>query len=354
MLAVRYDRFAGIDGIYLADIPEPTPGPDEVLVQVEAAALNPGSLAALNGAAFTPNRDLAGTVIAVGSKAGGPNAGGSNAGGSNAGGSNAVGSNAGGSSAGRSDVGRASAAGSTDAGSTGAGFAAGDQVLGWVQSWDAHAPRVTVPTSQLVPKPDTLSWDLAGSLYTTPMAGVGAWKAIDVGPGDLVVIAGASGGVGLVAAQYAVRAGSRVIGLASRRHFGGLRQLGIEPVPYGDQEEHRIRTAAGDQPVTGFIDAVGGHYIDLAFALGVAPEHIDTVVDYAAAQEKGVKALGTRDAGGLAALSELAKLVSAGGVRIPIGATYPLSDVREAYRALRDRRIHGRILLHPQVSKAGG
>jgi len=309
VLAVRYGRFTGIDGIYLADIPEPTPGPGEVLVQVEAAALNPGSLPALNGAAFTPNRDLAGTVIAVGSE---------------------------------------------PIRATDAGFAVGDQVFGWVQSWDAHAPRVAVPSSQLVPKPEALSWDLAGSLYTTPMAGVGAWKAIDVGPGDLVVIAGASGGVGLVAAQYAVRAGSRVIGLASRRHFGGLRQLGIEPVPYGDQEEHRIRTAAGDQPVTGFIDAVGGHYIDLAFALGVAPEHIDTVVDYAAAQEKGVKALGTRDAGGLAALSELAKLVSAGGVRIPIGATYPLSDVREAYRALRDRRIHGRILLHPQVSTAGG
>jgi len=304
MLAARYDRFAGIDGIYLADIPEPTLGPDDVLVQVEAAALNPGSLPALNGAAFTPNRDLAGTVIAVGTKD--------------------------------------------------AGFAVGDQVLGWVQSWDAHAPRVAVPSSQLVPKPEALSWDPAGSLYTTPMAGVGAWKAIDAGAGDLVVIAGASGGVGLVAAQYAIRNGSRVIGLASRRHFDGLRHLGIEPVLYGDQEEHRIRAAAGDQPVTGFIDAVGGHYIDLAFALGVAPEHIDTVVDYAAAREKGVKALGTRDAGGLAALSELAELVSAGGVRIPIGATYPLTDVREAYRALRDRRIHGRIVLHPQVSTAGG
>ena len=106
MLAVRYDRFAGIDGIYLADIPEPTPGPDEVLVRVEAAALNPGSLPALNGAAFTPNRDLAGTVIAVGSNAGG--------------------SNAGGSSAGRSHAGRASAVGSNPDGSTDAGFAAGD------------------------------------------------------------------------------------------------------------------------------------------------------------------------------------------------------------------------------------
>ena len=38
MKAVRYDRFAGIDGIYLADLPEPVPGPGEVVVRVEAGA----------------------------------------------------------------------------------------------------------------------------------------------------------------------------------------------------------------------------------------------------------------------------------------------------------------------------
>jgi NADPH:quinone reductase-like Zn-dependent oxidoreductase len=43
MKAVRYDRFSGIDGIYLADVPEPVAGPGEVVVRLEAGALNPGS-----------------------------------------------------------------------------------------------------------------------------------------------------------------------------------------------------------------------------------------------------------------------------------------------------------------------
>jgi NADPH2:quinone reductase len=296
MYAVRYDRFGGIDQLYLAETPEPSPAAGEVVVGVEAGALNPGALSALNGAAFTPIRDLAGTVTAVG------------------------------------------------AGVT--GFAVGDDVLGWVQSWDAHAEQVAIPAVQLIRKPAVLAWDVAGSLYTTPMAGVGAVKGVSVAEGDVVVISGASGGVGSVATQYAIRRGARVIGLTSRRHIDLLHRYGAEPVVYGEGEEDRIRTAAGAD-VTAFIDAVGGHYIDLALALGVEPDRIATVVDYQGAKEKGVKALGTRDAGGLDALAELAGLATAGDLAIPIAGAYSLDRVQDAYRALRDRRDHGRIVLHP-------
>jgi NADPH2:quinone reductase len=89
MKAVRYDRFSGIDGIYLADVPEPVPRPAEVVVRVDAGALNPGALPALHGSSYTPGRDLAGEVVAVGA-----------------------------------DVRR---------------LTVGDAVLGWLQSWDAHA-----------------------------------------------------------------------------------------------------------------------------------------------------------------------------------------------------------------------
>lgn len=298
MRAVRYDRFGGIDKIYLAEIPEPSPASGEVIIKVRAGALNPGSLPALDGSTFIPIRDLAGTVKVVGT-----------------------------------DV---------------SGFAAGDDVLGWVQSWDAHAEMVAIPTTQLVRKPADLAWDVAGSLYTTPMAGVGAVKAVVAATDDLVVISGASGGVGSVATQYAVQRGARVIALCGPRHVDLLRELGAEPVLYGEGEEDRIRKAAGNVPVTAFIDAVGSHYIELALLLGVPQDRINTVVDYQSAKEKGVKALGTRDAGGLDALTELADLAAAGDLTIPIGATYALSEVQDAYRALRDRRIYGRIVLHPQ------
>ncbi|WP_433606173.1 NADP-dependent oxidoreductase [Dactylosporangium sp. CA-139114] len=296
MKAVRYDRFTGIDGIYLAEVAEPVAGPGEVVVRVEAGVLNPGALPALHGSSYTPVRDLAGDVVAVGA-----------------------------------DV---------------RGFTVGDPVLGRLQSWDAHAQLVAVPADQLVAKPHGLSWDVAGSLYTTPMAGLGAIRAVQPRPGETIVISGASGGVGFTAAQLALRAGATVIGLTSAAHADLLRRHGIEPVEYGDGERERIRSTA--DRVDAFIDAVGGGYIDLAIDLGVAVDRIDTVVDYRGAQEKGVKSLGTTDAGGLPALAELAALAAAGDLHIPIGATYPLTAVQDAYRALAERKTHGRIVLHPQ------
>ncbi|MEU4242826.1 hypothetical protein [Actinoplanes sp. NPDC026619] len=187
-------------------------------------------------------------------------------------------------------------------------------------------------------KPEALSWDVAGSLYTTPMAGLGAIKAVQPGPGETIVISGASGGVGFTAAQLAVRAGATVLGLAGAGNFELLRKHGIEPVQYGDGEQERLRAAAGQRPVDAFIDGVGGGYLDLALALGVPRERIDTVVDYRGAQEKGVKALGTTDAGGTPALSELARLAAAGDLHIPIAAGYPLTAVQDAYRARRPPR----------------
>jgi NADPH:quinone reductase-like Zn-dependent oxidoreductase len=296
MKAVRYDRFAGIDGIYLADLPEPVPGPGEVVVRVEAGALNPGALPALHGSPYTPGRDLAGVIVAVGA-----------------------------------DV---------------YDFAADDAVLGWLQSWDAHAQLVAIPVTQLISKPPALPWDVAGSLYTTPMAGLGAIRAVKPRPGETMVISGASGGVGFTAAQLALRAGATVIGLTSAAHFDLLRHLGIEPVQYGDGERDRV-SAAADR-VDAFIDAVGGGYLDLALDLGVPKDRIDTVVDYRGAKDRGVKALGTTDAGGNPALAELAALAAGGNLHIPIAATYPLIAVQDAYQALADRKIHGRIVLHPQ------
>lgn len=298
MRAVRYDRFGGIDQLYVADVPAPQAGPGEVLVEVQAGALNPGALPALNGASYTPGRDLAGHVVAVGEGV--------------------------------------------------AGFAAGDAVLGWLQSWDAHAQLVAIPADQLVMKPERLSWDVAGSMSTTPMAGLGAIRAVEPQQGEVVVVSGASGGVGFTAAQLAARAGATVIGLTSARHVDLLQQHGITGVIYGDDEEQLLRAAEQGRRVDAFIDAVGGGYLDLAVALEVPRERINTAVDFRGAQEKGVTTLGTREAGGLPALAELAELAATGALVIPIGAAYPLTAVQDAYRALADRRIHGRIVLHPQ------
>ena len=298
MRAVRYDRFEGVDGLFIDQMPEPVPGQGEVLVRVRSAALNPGALPALHGAPYVPGRDLAGDVVAVGE-------------------------------------------GVED-------FTVGGAVLGRVQSWQAHAELVSMPTSELVTKPEALPWDVAGALFTTPMAGLGAVRAVAPVPGDLVVVSGASGGVGFTAAQLARRAGAEVVGLTSPANADLLEQHGIRAVEYGAGEEDRLRAVAEGRPVAAFIDAVGNGYIELALRLGVRRDRIDTVVDYAGAKQHGVKALGTNDAGGTAALGELARLAAAEELLIPIARSYPLQAVQDAYRALSDRRLHGRIVLHPQ------
>lgn len=72
----------------------------------------------------------------------------------------------------------------------------------------------------------------------------------------------------------------------------------------------------------------------------MAKERINTVVNFQAAQEHGVIAHGTRDAGGAPALA------SAGDLVVPIAATYPLGQVKAAYRQLAERRPFGRVVLH--------
>jgi NADPH:quinone reductase len=298
MRAVRYDRFEGIDGLYIDQVPVPVAGRGEVVVRVQSAALNPGALPALHGAPYVPGRDLAGDVVAVGDGV--------------------------------------------------EGFAVGDAVLGRVQSWEAHAELVSMSTTELVVKPEELAWDVAGALFTTPLAGLGAVKAVAPMPGDVVVVSGASGGVGFTAAQLARRIGADVVGLTSARHAALLERQGIRAVEYGAGEEDRIRAVADGRPVAAFIDAVGNGYIELALRLGAQRERINTVVDYAGAKQHGVKSLGTNDAGGTSGLSELARLAAADELFIPIAQTYPLRAVQEAYRALAARHHQGRIVLHPQ------
>ena len=72
------------------------------------------------------------------------------------------------------------------------------------------------------------------------------------------------------------------------------------------------------------------------------------MVDYRAAQDRGVTAVGTMNAGGPAALVELAGLAASGELRVPVAATYPLTQVQAAYRCLAENRPFGRVVLLPQ------
>ena len=87
--------------------------------------------------------------------------------------------------------------------------------------------------------------------------------------------------------------------------------------------------------------------IDMALELGVSPERIDTIVDAQALAEHGVKGEGNEAAADAGTLAKLAELVAEGKLEVPIAATYPLSQVQDAFRELEQGHTFGKIVLIP-------
>ena len=114
---------------------------------------------------------------------------------------------------------------------------------------------------------------------------------------------------------------------------------------YGDGVAGRIRQAAGK--VDAFIDTFGAGYVELALELGVEPSRIDTIANFEAVQRYGVKAEGNAAGASADVLAELAGLIAAGQLEVPIAATFPLAQVQDAYRELGEGHTLGKIVLLP-------
>ena len=140
--------------------------------------------------------------------------------------------------------------------------------------------------------------------------------------------------------------GATVIALASEDHHEWLRDHGAIPVSYGEGVAERIRAAGGGR-LDAFIDTFGSGYVDLAIELGVAPERIDTIIDWDAAQRHGVRTEGNMVGASAETLAELAGLIAQGELEIPIARVYPLAEVRDAYDELERRHTLGKIVLAP-------
>jgi NADPH:quinone reductase-like Zn-dependent oxidoreductase len=136
-----------------------------------------------------------------------------------------------------------------------------------------------------------------------------------------------------------------VIGLASQAHHEWLAAHGVIQVAYGDGVADRIRQAAGK--VDAFIDTFGAGYVELALELGVEPSRIDTIADFAAVGRYGVKGDASMAGASASVLAELAGLIAAGQLELPIAATFPLDRVQDAYRRLAEGHLLGKIVLLP-------
>jgi NADPH:quinone reductase-like Zn-dependent oxidoreductase len=116
-------------------------------------------------------------------------------------------------------------------------------------------------------------------------------------------------------------------------------------VAYGDGVADRIRQAA--TKVDAFVDTYGAEYVELALGLGVAPSRIDTIANFEAVGRFGVKGDGSAAGSSASVLAELAGLIAAGELEVPIAATFPLDRVQDAYRRLAEGHLLGKIVLLP-------
>jgi len=223
--------------------------------------------------------------------------------------------------------------------------AVGDEVFGWTDARASQAEYVVVPVRQILPKPPELAWEQAGALHVVGATAWAAVRAVDPRPGETVVVSAAAGGVGVLTVQLARRAGATVVGIASAANHEWLRAHGVVAVAHGEGLVDRIRAVA--PTVDAFIDLFGEGYVDVALALGVRPDRIDTIIDFAAVEEHGVKADGNAVGARPEVLAELAVLLAKGELELPVAATFPLARVQDAYRELERRHTRGKIVLVP-------
>jgi NADPH:quinone reductase-like Zn-dependent oxidoreductase len=302
---VKFDHYGGPDVLEVVDMDRPVPGPGQVLVRVKAAGINLGEAKIREGmmhkvfpATFPSGQgsDLAGVIEEVGE---GVNQ-----------------------------------------------LAAGDEVIGYTDDRASHSELVAVDAGHLARRPPNVPWEVAGGLFVVGCTAWAAVRAVSLSPGDTVVISGAAGGVGSIAVQLARREEATVIGLASERNHQWLGDHGAIPVAYGDGVADRIREASSGH-VDAFIDTVSPEYVELAIELGVDRQRIDMISHPPTGQRLGVKTDGNMVGASADVLAELAGLIDRGELEVPIARTYPLEQVRDAFRELEQHHTHGKIVLIP-------
>jgi NADPH:quinone reductase-like Zn-dependent oxidoreductase len=308
MRAVRFEQYGAIDVLNVDEIDPPEPGDGQILVRVKAAGVNPFDFKLRSGM-FEQSIPLTFPAL-QGSEAAGV-------------------------------VERIGAGVS--------GFAVGDEVLGATAKRGAQAELAVIDQTHALIRPEALSWEVAGGLWSVGTTAFASVAAVAAGDGDVLMVSGAAGAVGGLAAQLAAQRGATVIGVASDASQDWLRSRGIVPLVYGDGFAGRLERALAElgRPLSALIDTSGHGYVALAIESGVAAERINTLADYPAIKQFGVKNDGRSAADTPEVMAELVSLIVAGEVELPIAGSFPLDQVRDAYALLENSRPPGKIVLIP-------
>jgi NADPH:quinone reductase-like Zn-dependent oxidoreductase len=323
MKAIVQERFGSPEVLQFVDTDLPEIGPDDVLVRVHAAALNPYDWHVLRGDPYVAR--LMGTVGLTNPKA---------------------------RVAGVDGAGRVQAVGA-DA----RGVRPGDEVLGRFEGTFAEYARAAA--DKVVPKPARLTFEQAAAV---PMAGQAALRAVrDVGgaqAGHRVLINGAAGGVGSFAVQIATALGGEVTGVCSTRNVELVRSLGAAHVidytkdDFTDGREHYdvILDNVGNQPLRRLRQALTPTGT-LVFNAGGSPSErligpigpiirVIAVNPFVRQRLRPLSDTWTREH-----LLAVTDLIEAGKLTPVLSRTYPLADTAAALRYVEDGHARGKVAI---------
>ncbi|HET6189386.1 MAG TPA: NADP-dependent oxidoreductase [Trebonia sp.] len=298
---VSFSRYGDPDVLAVSQAEVPAPAPGQVLVRVRAVSVNAvdvkirsGMMDGIMPVEFpaVPGWDVAGTVTAVGE---------------------------------------------------GATARVGDEVFGLAAAGGYSEYALL---DKPVAKPAGLSWETAAAMVTVGEAAFRVLKHLGVKTGQTLLILGAGGSVGTVAVQLAVARGVTVIGTAAEEDIARITAMGATGVPSGDGWADRVRAAA-PEGVDAVFDTAGAGLLADAVAVAGDPAKVITIADHAAA-EYGVRFTGADPSDRAPeALPELAALIAAGKLTVPVWRTYPLAEAARAHADLEAGRNHGKIILLP-------
>lgn len=231
-------------------------------------------------------------------------------------------------------------------------FSVGDRVFGTIISAPglgskrgALATEICVKETEIASMPSNIDFLHGSVLGVSSLTVGGAFRKINIGNKDTIVISGASGGIGSIAVQYAVSKGVRVIGIASAGNADYLRSIGAIPISYHESIKEKIQELSG-VTVTKMLDCYGGDYVKLGFQLGLRGDQIATLVPSPSAILKGAQFTGPRHSQYDDFLS-LAELVSKGEISVRLDKIYPFSlpEIKEAYKDLEKGHTRGKRVI---------
>lgn len=335
MKALLVERFGRPEEMALRSLPDPEPGPGEVLVETHAIGLNYPDLLVIAGTyqtlpplPFAPGKELAGVVRAVGPGV--------------------------------------------------VGFRPGQRVAAQVEA-GAFAELVAIPAEHCYPVPDGLATARAaamGLVYQT------SWFSLTdrarLKPGEWVLVTGAAGGVGIAAVELAKAMGARVLaGLTTMAKAGFVRAHGADAVidlsvpDLRDGLRRAVHAATGGHGADVVVDPVGGPVFEAALR-ALAWDGRLVVVGFTAGAIPSVKAnyllikhitvtgihwsdYRDRDPARVAAAqAEMFAMAADGRLDPPVMATFPLERAADALAVIAGRRVEGKVVLVTEAGRRAG